>query len=186
MSSSPHQNEPEAPPGAPVGQEYPFDLSMRRHSLIAAMMRGALVLLAVVVAGGFILILLPQNSLERLAHTLRLRNSAEPVQEKIAFIYLGDEVQGKDFHIRGVVRNISTAPIEKLDAAVRLYSHDNRLLETRVVRMDSETISPDGIAQFNLTFPDYGGQFSSYSVEFMSREGKPVPYKDIRRARGQN
>jgi hypothetical protein len=144
-----------------------------------------LVLLALVVAAGFILILLPQDSLQRLAHSLRLRGSPEPVQEKIAFIYLGDEIQGKDFHIRGVVRNISTAPIEKLDAAVRLYSHDNRLLETRVVRMDSESISPDGIAQFNLTFPDYGGQFSSYSVEFMSRQGEPVPYKDMRGTRGR-
>ena len=76
--------------------------------------------------------------------------------------------------------------MEKLDASVRLYSEEGRLLETRVVRMDTETISPDAIAQFNLTYPDYRGQFGSYSVDFMLRDGQPVPYKDMRGSRGKD
>ncbi len=157
-----------------------------RDSVLTTVLRAALIVLALVVAAGFILVLLPQRSVDRASEALRSRNSAVPAQEKIAFLYLGDEIKGKEFHIRGVVRNIMTTPLEKLDANVRLYSPDNRLLETRVVRMDVETIAPDAIAQFNLTFPDYAGQFGSYSVDFTLRDGEPVPYKDMRGSRGRD
>ena len=98
----------------------------------------------------------------------------------IAFLYLGHEIQNDEFHIRGVVRNITTEPIEKLDAVVRLYSHNRELLETDIVRMDKETIEPDEVAQFELVYPNYQSEFSSYSVEFKLRQGAFVPYKDMR------
>jgi hypothetical protein len=177
-------------PVSDVGQEpaagYPASMLSRRSSLAAGVLRGALVLLALVVAAGFVLILLPQGALDRLVNSLQSRDPGTPVQEQIAFLYLGDVLKGKEFHIRGVVRNITTAPIEKLDANVRLYSQEGRLLETRVVRLDSETIPPDGVAQFNLIFSDYAGQFGSYSVDFMLRDGGVVPYKDMRGARENN
>ena len=100
--------------------------------------------------------------------------------EKIAFLYLGDEVKGTEFQIRGVVRNISPVPIEQLDAAVRFYAHDGTILETTVVRMSKETIAPDEIAQFELVYPNYRMEFAKYSVEFKLREGALVPYKDMR------
>jgi hypothetical protein len=165
---------------------YPATMLAGSSSLLAGILRGALVLLALVVAAGFVLVLLPQGAVDRLVHSLQSRDTGPPVQEQIAFLYLGDVLKGKEFHIRGVVRNITTAPIEKLDANVRLYSSEGRLLETRVVRLDSETIPPDGVAQFNLIFSDYAGQFGSYSVDFMSRDGGVVPYKDMRGTRGHN
>lgn len=121
-----------------------------------------------------------------MAQAVRLREPAAPAQEKIAFLYLGDEIRNGEFHLRGVVRNITTQPIERLDATIRLYSPTGQLLETRSVRMDSELIPPDATAQFHLVYPGYAGQFGSYSVEFVSREGQIVPYKDMRGTRGRD
>jgi hypothetical protein len=181
---NPPENQITDSPDSAAG--YPASMLSRGSSLLTGILRGALVLLALVVAAGFVLILLPQGALDRMVDSLKTRNPGPPVQEQIAFIYLGDVLKGKEFHIRGVVRNITTVPIEKLDANVRLYSQEGRLLETRVVRLDSDTIPPDGVAQFNLIFPDYAGQFGSYSVDFMLRDGSIVPYKDMRGSRGNN
>jgi hypothetical protein len=153
-----------------------------RSSLLGDVMRGLLILLAICVAAGFILILLPEGAVDRMAQIIRLRNGELPQQETISLLYLGDETQGKEFHIRGVIRNISTQPIEKLDAAVRLYAPDGSLLETTVVRMDAEVIAPDAIASFHLTYPDYAGQFGSYTVDFKLRQGEILSYKDMRGA----
>jgi hypothetical protein len=155
-------------------------------SLTSGILRGGLAVLALVVAAGFVLILLPRQSVEWMAQAVRLRGPAAPVQEKIAFLYLGDEIKDGEFHLRGVVRNISTLPIERLDATIRLYSPTGQLLETRSVRMDSELIPSDATAQFHLVYPGYAGQFGSYSVEFVSREGQLVPYKDMRGTRGRD
>lgn len=104
----------------------------------------------------------------------------EATTEKIAFLYLGDEVVDNTFHIRGVVRNISSENIVGLDANIRLYSHDSILLETAVARMDIEVIAPDAVAQFHLVYPNYTGQLGSYSVDFKLRQGGPVPFRDMR------
>lgn len=149
--------------------------------MIADILRGLLILLSLVVAAGFILILLPQRSVDELAAGIQnRRQSSQPVA--IAFLYLGDKIEGNEFRIRGAVRNITTEPIEKLDAVIRLYSHDGSLIETAVVRMNKEIIAPDEIAQFDLVYPDYKSQFASYSVEFKLRQGDFVPYKDMRGA----
>jgi hypothetical protein len=158
-----------------------FEHSVRPGSAVwTEVMRAALILLAICVAAGFFLILLPEGALDHLAQNLRLRNGGALPQESISLLYLGDETKGKEFHIRGVVRNISTQPIEKLDATVRLYALDGSLLETTVVRMDIEVIAPDATSSFNLTYPDYAGQFGSYAVDFKLRQGDPLPYKDMR------
>ncbi len=151
-------------------------------SIFGIAMRGALILLALCVAAGLALILFPDNALNRSADAIRLRTGGPPPQERISLLYLGDEVKGKEFHIRGAIRNISTQPMEKLDAMIRLYAPNGILLETAVVRMELEIIAPDGISAFHLTYPDYDGQFASYSVDFKLRDGEPLPYKDMRGA----
>ena len=143
-------------------------------------MRGALILLALCVAIGLALILLPDSAVNRSADLIRMRNGQPPPQERISLLYLGDEVKGKEFQIRGAIRNISTQPMEKVDAMIRLYAPNGILLETAVVRMELEMIAPDGISAFHLTYPDYDGQFASYSVDFKLRDGELLPYKDMR------
>jgi hypothetical protein len=145
--------------------------------------RIALILLAVCVAAGLLMVVLPQSTIDSVAQSFRLRNPQALAQEKISLLYLGDETKGGQFHIRGTIRNISTEPIEKLDAAVRLYGPDGILMETVVVRMDTEQITPDATSGFHLTYPDYKGQFGSYSVDFKLRQGDPLPYKDMRQGK---
>lgn len=154
-----------------------------RPSILTRISRALLGMFAWFMVGAFLLILLPEETVDRWAQVVRLRSTPEAQEETIAFLYLGDEPRERDFHIRGVVRNISTMPIEKLDATVRLYSSDGQLVETVVVRMDTELINPDATAAFHLRFPEYAGQFTSYSVDFKLRNGEPVPYKDMRGAR---
>ena len=167
---------------AAAGPEAPFlfDAGPRLHERL---LRGALILLALVVAGGFILILLPERTVRSMAQLLQATRAAEIPNERIALLYLGDEITGKDFHIRGIVRNISPEPVEKVDAAVRLHASDGSLLETVVARLDLETIAPDATSEFHVVFPDYKGEFGSYSVDFKLRGGDSVPYKDRRGAR---
>jgi hypothetical protein len=174
---------------APVGTRSPAqsDQSLFEHavhpgsSMLSEIMRAALILLALCIAAAFILIMVPEGTVDRMAQSLRLKSGQLPPQERISLLYLGDETKGKEFHIRGVIRNISTQPIEKLDALVRLYAADGSLLETAVVRMDMETIAPDATSSFNLAYPDYAGQFGSYAVDFKLRQGDAVPFKDMRR-----
>ncbi len=170
----------------PVPSTPTFATIAQRTGFFSDIMRGALVVLALVVAAGFVLIILPQQSVDRIAQSLQSRSSAAPLQEEIAFLYLGDELKDNEFDIRGAVRNIMTEPIEKLDAVIRLYAAGGDLLETVVVRMDKETIGPDEVAQFHLAYPDYKGQFGSYAVEFKLRQGENVLYKDMRAPRGHN
>ena len=160
-----------------------FERSIVPGSTVAAdLMRGSLIVLSLVVAAGFFLILLPQSTLDGVAESLRLRNAPLPVPESISLLYLGDETQGKEFRIRGVIRNISPEPIEKLDAAVRLYASDGTLLETAIVRMDAESIAADATSTFTLSYPDYNGQFARYSLDFKLRQGDILSYKDMRAA----
>ena len=188
-STSPRATESPAPfsgeKAMPALAEPASLFTTEDSSVLSRSLRGGLVVLAFVVAAGFVLILLPQGAVDWMAQTVGSRKSVVPEQEKIAFLYLGDEIKDGDFHLRGVVRNITTLPIEKLDATIRFYSPTGQLLETRSVRMDSELIPPDATAQFHLVYPGYAGQFGSYSVEFISRQGEIVPYKDMRGARGR-
>jgi hypothetical protein len=148
--------------------------------------RAGLVFLALIVAIGFVLILLPQSMMEKMVQTVRATKAADLPSEKIALLYLGDELKGDEFHIRGVVRNISSEPVQKLDATVRLYSADNTLLETVVVRMHLDVIPPDATSEFHLSYPKFNGQFTSYSVDFKLRQGDHVSYKDRRGVRYLN
>ena len=156
-----------------------FEILGRRPGLPWDLLRAALVVLALIVAAGFTLVVLPQSAVDRLASNIEARHSAAQ-QEKIALLYLGDDMNGNDFRIRGLVRNISIAPIEQLDAAVRLYSHNGTILETTVVRMNKETVAPNETAQFELVYPNYKMDFGSYSVDFKLRQGSPVDYRDMR------
>jgi len=167
---------------APSGSQL-FEYSPRPGaSMFGIAMRGALILLALCVAVGFVVVLLPDNVINRSADAIRMKTGGPPPQERISLLYLGDEAKGKEFQIRGAIRNISTQSIEKLDAMIRLYAPNGVLLETAVVRMELETIAPDSIAAFHLIYPDYDGKFSSYSVDFKLRDGEILLYKDMRSA----
>lgn len=169
------------PAGAAARVELPF---ASEPAVGVRILQGALVALACVVAAGFLLILLPEKTIDAWAEALRLRAASPAIQEEpVALLYLGDEIAGKEFHIRGVVRNVSTRPIEKLDAVIRLYAADGILVETAVVRMDTETIAPDGTATFHLVYRDFQGQFTAYSADFKLRNGDPVRFKDMRGGR---
>lgn len=169
-----------APP--PGGSRPPeFATLQSRGSLLSDFFRALLVILSLVVAAGFILILLPQPTVDKMADRLEARRGVQP--ERVALLYLGDEITNNQFHVRGAVRNIATEPIERLDAAIRLYGHDGTILQTVVVRMNKESIAPDEIAHFELVYPDYKMEFAKYAVEFKLREGGEVRYKDMRAAR---
>jgi hypothetical protein len=163
-----------------------FQLLSDTPSYAVRAVRAVLVLLALLVATGFVLILLPKSMMEKMVQTVRATKAADLPSDKIALLYLGDELKGDDLHIRGVVRNISSEPVEKLDATVRLYSADNTLLETVVVRMHLDVISPDAISEFHVSYPRFNGQFTSYSVDFKLRQGDHVSYKDRRGVRYLN
>ncbi len=184
--SDPEASQPAVSGSGPLRRRLApvFETLDPRPRLWSDFFRALLILLSIVVAAGFVLILLPQTTVDKMTQDLRARRGGAP-QEKIAFLYLGDEIQDNGLHIRGVVRNISSAPIEKMDAAVRLYSRDGTVLQTALVRMSKETIAPDEIAQFDLLYPNYQSEFGSYAVEFKLRDGDLVPYKDMRSADGK-
>jgi hypothetical protein len=150
--------------------------------------RSLLILLALVVAVGFILIILPQPTVDKMTQDLRTRYTGGAQAEKIGLIYLGDEIDPKtnSFHVRGAVRNISNVSISKLDAAVRLYLHDGTIYQTAMVSMDKEVIAPDAVGQFDLVYPNYKMQFEKYQVEFKLRDGDLAPYKDMRSTANNN
>lgn len=166
---------------AAQGTEAPKFTTFRKRSGMATdLARALLILLSLVVAAALVLVLLPQPTVDKIAQYLESRKqTARP--EKIVFLYLGDEIANGQFHIRGVVRNITASPIEQLDAVVRFYTQDRSLLETTIVRMDKETIGPNEIAQFELVYPNDRLEFSGYSTEFKLRQGELVPFKDLRK-----
>ncbi len=187
---------PTAPPVAagraiaaePAGEaELPdFRTFERQSSLAADFLRSLIIGFAGLVLASLTLLVLPQSTFDKMTDSLRYRNANPTQQEMLAFLYLGDEVKGSEFHIRGVVRNITTKPIDELDASIRLYAPDRTLLETTVVRMDVDHIEPDATATFHLSYPEYHGQFGSYSVDFKMRRGDPVPFKDMRGIRARD
>ncbi len=179
-------NPEEKPSRSPAASSAPADspaspsFAMLNHSsLLADIGRALLIILSLLVAAGFVLILLPQPAVDSLADGIRSRYHAAP-QEQIALLYLGDEIRNGEFLVRGVVRNITPQSIEGMEAAIRFYSHDGRVLRTTIVRMDKDEIAPDEIAKFELSYPNYKREFASYAVEFASRQGALVPYKDMR------
>lgn len=168
------------PAGAPE-----FATIQKKPWMLADLLRGLLILLSLVAAGVLALILLPQPALDSVVQDLQARHQVDN-PEKIAFLYLGDEIANNQMYIRGVVRNITALPIENLDAIVRFYGHDRILLETTLVRMSKAVIGPGEIAQFALVYPNYRNEFASYSIEFKLRQGLIVPYKDMRAMRARS
>jgi hypothetical protein len=178
-----HETSEEHASQASETQESPaFATLQKRPWAFSTLFQALLIVLSLVVAAGFVLILLPQPTVDRIAEGLEARHGAAR-QERIAFLYIGDQIVNDEFHVRGAVRNITSEPIEKLDAAIRFYSHDGRIAETAIVRMDKDVIGPDEIAQFEVVYPDYKMEFARYSVEFKLRQGGIVNYKDMRKTR---
>lgn len=172
-------SEEKLPVEQPPSRVPAFTTVQKRPWALADLFRALLILLSLVVALGFVMILLPQPAVDEMAMDLRSRYGV-PLPERVALLYLGDTVQNNEFRIRGVVRNITAEPLEQLDAAIRFYTHDGTILQTTIVRMSKESIAPDEIAQFNVVYPDYQREFASYAVEFKLRQGDLVHYKDVR------
>jgi len=166
-----------------TGPGEPEPLVIHYESFRARLSRAALVLLACLVAFGFVVLILPEKAVVQVIQSLQAIKAADRPEDRIALIYLGDEIKAREFHIRGVIRNLADGALEGLDATIRLYSPEGQLLETVVVRTDPETIAPDAVANLHLVYPDYRGQFGSYSVDFKLRSGEPVSYKDRRGTR---
>jgi hypothetical protein len=159
-----------------------LEISNRKTSILYDLTRVLLIPLSLIVLTGLLLVLLPQSISDRLAAEVRSRRNVS-ARGEIALLYLGHRVSSNQFQIRGVVRNITAEPINQLDAAIRLYGHNRELRETAIVRMEKETIAPGEIARFELVYPDYESEFSSYSVEFKLRSGTVLPYQDMREPR---
>jgi hypothetical protein len=175
-----------APIPEPTPQAPTFKAFQQRYWTLSDLYRAFLILLSLIVAAGFVLILLPQSSIDRMAHDIRALDGASQ-QESIALLsFGGDEVGDRQFEIRGAVRNISNAPIEHLDAAIRLKSYAGIILETVLVRMDKDILAPDEIGQFRLVCPHSKTELSSYAVEFKLRHGPLMAYKDLHKAHEQS
>jgi len=141
--------------------------------------RMALIILSIIAGAGILLLALPQATFEGLAERIQARRKA-PEQEKIALLYLGDELKNNEFRIQGILKNISAAPIEQLDAVVRLYAGDRALLETVITRLDKDTIAPGEFARMELKVPSGKMGFAGYAVEFKLRQGDILPFKNMR------
>ena len=173
----------DGPSKEPAGPK--FTTFQSRSGLAMDLLRALLIVLSLTAAAAIVLVALPQSTADSLVQYLESRrSSARP--EKIAFLYLGDQMSDSNFRIRGAVRNIAPSPLEQLDAVVRFYAKDRSLLETVIVRMDKETIGPNEIARFELVYPGDRLGFAAYSAEFKMRQGEVVPYKDLRKARMQS
>jgi hypothetical protein len=180
-SGQPESTEPETSV-EPIPLPPAFTAPPKRSWLFSTPAQAFLIILSLIVAAGFTLLVLPQPAVNSIAKDIEERRGASR-QEKISFLYMGDEVLNNELHLRGAIRNITGEPLEKLDAAVRFYSQDGSILETIIVRMDKDTIAPDAVAQFKVVYPNYKMEFASYSVEFKLRRGEFVSYKDLRAAK---
>ena len=146
----------------------------------------ALILIAGFVAlSGIALVLLPQSAVDVMIVRIENHHNGGD-HEKISLVYLVDEFTNGAFRIRGVIRNITDAPTERIDAVVRLYGMERALLETVIVRLDKEIIEPNDFARFDLTVPEQTAGFVGYAVEFKLREGDVIHHKDMRRQGSQN
>lgn len=154
----------------------------KSSGLFVDLMRGLVIVLGLLVAASVALVALPQTTVDGMVNKLEARHAAAQ-PEKIALLYLGDELVDDRFTVRGVIRNISADQIEQVDASIRFYGHDGTLLETAIVRMDKASIAPGKIAQFELAHPNYKMEFGSYSADFKLRQGGVIAYKDLRAPR---
>jgi hypothetical protein len=141
--------------------------------------RALLIAISLIVTAALILILLPQQTIDKISYRLQSRH-VRPVQEPIALLYLGDEIKAGQFRIRGVIKNIASTPMERLDATIRFYDRNRATVETVLVRLDQEIIAPNKIARLELVIPNYKMDFFGYTVEFKLREGSKISYKDMR------
>jgi hypothetical protein len=146
------------------------------------LLRGVLLILGILIIAAITLILLPQRAIDTIAHQFESRHS-RPVEERMALLYLGDDIESGALRIRGVVKNIAANPIEKIDATVRLYDREGSAIKTVLVRLDKELLAPGAIARLDLVIPNYKMDISGYAVEFQLRDGERVSYKDLRKDR---
>jgi hypothetical protein len=166
--------------GSPAQQASIFSTPQKPSGIWLDLLRGVLLILSLLIIAAVTLVLLPQRALDTIVHQFESRHSS-PIQERIALLYLGDEIENGSFRIRGVVKNIAAGPIEKMDAAVRLYDREGSATKTVLIRLDKEVIDPGAIARLDLVIPNYKMDISGYAVEFQLRDGEKISYKDLRR-----
>jgi hypothetical protein len=156
-----------------------FTTLQKPFGLWIDLLRACLIVLSIFVLAALAIILLPQRTMDAITYQIQSRHvGSNP--ERIALLYLGDQIENGQFRLRSVVRNITTTPIEQMDATIRLYAPDGAMAETVLVRLDKEILAPDEIARLDLIIPNYKRDISGYAIEFKLREGSKISYKDMR------
>ena len=87
---------PEPTQGKQTGPAHPAARTsaylLEGPSLANRVARGSLIFLAVVVAAGLIVLVLPQSTVDRMINALQATKAADLPPDKIALLYLGDEL----------------------------------------------------------------------------------------------
>jgi len=80
------------------------------------------------------------------------------------------------FTLQGEVWNQTKGPIENIQAVVRIWGNDQRLLDTVTVPVEPNVVPTSQAASFNLTYNKNSPFLYGYEVGFQSADGKVIPH----------
>lgn len=80
------------------------------------------------------------------------------------------------FSLQGEVWNQTKAPLENVQAVVRVWGNDRQLLDTLTVPLEPSVLPPSQAASFNLTYNKNSPFIYGYEVAFQSADGKVIPH----------
>ena len=80
------------------------------------------------------------------------------------------------FTLQGEVWNQTKAPIENIQAVVRIWGNDRQLLDTVTVPVEPNVLPPLQAASFNLTYNKNSPFLYGYEVAFQGADGKVIPH----------
>jgi len=80
------------------------------------------------------------------------------------------------FSLQGEVWNQTKAPIENVQAVVRIWGNDRQLLDTVTVAIEPKVLPPSQAASFNLTYNKNSPFLYGYDVAFQAGDGKVIPH----------
>lgn len=80
------------------------------------------------------------------------------------------------FTLQGEVWNQTKAPVENIQAVVRVWGRDRQLLDTVWVPLEPNALAPSQAASFNLTYDKNSPFLYGYEVSFQGADGKVIPH----------
>jgi hypothetical protein len=80
------------------------------------------------------------------------------------------------FSLQGEVWNQTKAPMENVQAVVRIWGNDRQLLDTLTIPLEPKVLLPSQAASFNLTYDKNSPFLYGYDVAFQSADGKVIPH----------